>query len=158
MSYRDTSPSPVKMDREYRLSQPVNCLRNHLISWEPDRKKNCGFVRNHFIWPGTSASPNILNYLAFGAQFNPDAATHARACTHTHFQAWGIPSWLNPQASRLCPHFLGLVEDVWLMPHMQLKLFEDNFSSHSCLTSSFIYGIWRYWEKWFSEIKSLCVL
>lgn len=92
MSYRDTSPSPVKMDRKYRLSQPVNCLRNHFISWESDRKKKCGFVRNHFICPGTSASPNILNYLAFGAQFNPDANTHARARTHTHT----FPGLRNP--------------------------------------------------------------
>lgn len=91
MSYHDTSPSPVKMDREYRLSQPVNCLRNHLISWESDRKKKkCGFVRNHFIWPRTSASPNILNYLAFGAQFKSHTDTHARAHTHT------FPSLRNP--------------------------------------------------------------
>lgn len=43
------------------------------------------------------------------------------------------------------------------MPHMQPKLFEDNFSSHSCLTFSFIAKPYMEYEdiEEHREIKSL---
>lgn len=103
MSYHDASLSPVKMGPEHRLSHPVNCLRNNLTSWAFDRKKKVWFCPTPFclVWH-IRASLNILTCLAFGAEFNPEP--FVCACVTT-----AGSSWLNLQASHLCPHFLGLV-------------------------------------------------
>lgn len=127
MSYRDTSPSLVKMDPEHRSSHPVNCLRNHLISWVFDKKKKkLWFCPKPFclVWH-IRDSLNILKCLAFGAEFHPEPDTLA----HTHISRLQQArlGWIPRR--HICVHTSWVwFEDVWLMPHMQP--FKKTFLAH----------------------------
>lgn len=89
MSYCDTSPSPVKMDREYRLSQPVNCLRNHLISWEFDRKIKLWVCQKPFYLAWHISLPKYIKLSSLWSSIQSRRRhSCARTHTHTHTSHW----------------------------------------------------------------------